>query len=676
MKPIGIILFVLVGILQPLFAQTPLTWEKMFSTHRISSPAISPDGKWIAYRVSTYETTENKSSSDIHLVSSDGKTHRRATTDSGAESSPQWSPDAKMLTFLSSRDGSSQVYGVSPAGGDAIQLTSVATGVDGYRWSPTQKHIAVVTSLSPGSTPETAAEQAAAKKKVNPSSGRLYDGLLYRHWNHWRDDTFSQLLVVSMEDGSSKRVTFPESDSPPISLGSARDFDWQPNGDQLAFVQNTDKVIATSTNNDVWMVGKDGSKPRRISKSKGNDNAPRFSPDGKAMAYFSMRRAGFESEQQDLFIYETSDGKHTNLTAKLDRYVNDAVWSPNSKKLYFTVPHHGRHRLYEVARKGGEPKLLLENRYISNLRMSPNGKFLVLLHQTSRSPYEVYRFDIKSRNLTPLTSHNEEALSNIDMNPIEDHWFTGAKGDKVHLMVIKPPGFEKGKRYPVINLIHGGPQGAWSDNFHYRWNSQMFAAPGYVVIMINFHGSRGYGQKFCDAVSKDWGGAPFEDIISGTRWAIANFDYIDADRIGAAGASYGGFMINWIEGHNPDGLFKTLVSHAGLFEQVSFYGATEELWFPTWEFGKPYWEDSSLYQKWNPANHVSNFNTPMLVIHGEKDFRVPYTQGLQLFTALQLQGVESKLLVFPDEDHFIRKSLNAEFWWRTVHEWFAGHLKN
>jgi len=669
-------ILLILGCTMILNAQTPLTWETMFSTHRISSPAISPDGNWVAYRVTTYETDENASSSNIHLVSTDGKMSKQLTFDAGSESSPQWSPDGKMLTFLSSRNGSSQIFGLSLSGGEAKQLTDIATGVSGYYWSPNGKKIAVITSVFPESdTPSASMEHSAKLKKENPSTGRLYDGLLYRHWNHWRDAKRSQVFVLTLKDGSVKRVSFPESDAPPVSLGSAKDVDWMPGSDQLAFVQNVEEVIATSTNNDVWLVGADGSKPTRISPSKGNDVKPMFSPDGKAIAFLSMKRAGFESDQKDLIVHDLRTGEYKNLTSTLDRYVNDAVWSPKSDKIYFTVPHHGRHRLFSVARKGGKPKLLLDNHYISNLRMSPDGRYLVMLHQTSSKPYEVYRLDIKTRRLTPLTNMNAEKLANVEMNPIEDYWFTGAKGDSVHLLLIKPPGFDANKRYPVINLIHGGPQGAWGDNFHYRWNSQLFSAPGYVVIMINFHGSRGYGQEFCDAVSRDWGGAPYEDIISGTRWAISNFNFIDENRIGAAGASYGGFMINWIEGHNPDKLFKALVCHAGLFEQISFYGATEELWFPTWEFGKPYWEDSSLFQKWNPANHIQNFDTPMLVIHGEKDFRVPYSQGLQLYTALQMKGVDSELLIYPDEDHFIRKPLNANFWWKNVHGWLAKYLK-
>jgi dipeptidyl aminopeptidase/acylaminoacyl peptidase len=307
--------------------------------------------------------------------------------------------------------------------------------------------------------------------------------------------------------------------------------------------------------------------------------------------------------------------------------------------------------------------------------LSPNGRFLVLSCQSVNYPSELYRFDIKSKKLTQLTFSNREQLKKLLMNPLEEYWFIGAKGDSIHLLMVKPPNFDDSRKYPLISLIHGGPQGAWRDLFHYRWNAEMFAAPGYVVIMINFHGSRGYGQAFCDAVSKNWGGWPYQDIMIGTKWVAENFNFIDEERIGAAGASYGGYMINWIEGHNEDSLFNCLVSHAGVYELISDFGSTEETWFNIWEFAGYPWENDELYQKWNPANFVQNFRTPMLVIQGEEDYRVAENQAFQLFTALQLKGVESKLLFFPDEDHWVRQPKNARQWWENVYQWLDKYLQ-
>ncbi|MEJ2048721.1 MAG: S9 family peptidase [Calditrichota bacterium] len=353
---------------------------------------------------------------------------------------------------------------------------------------------------------------------------------------------------------------------------------------------------------------------------------------------------------------------------------SDFLWAPDGRKIYFLVENHGRHRIYEVDTKTAQLKMLLDNNFINAMLLSPDGKYLILTKQAVNYPTELFRFDLDQKKLIQLTFTNQKLLSELEMNPLEDFWFTGANNDSVHLLMVKPPDFDPAKKYPLICLIHGGPQGSWGDDFHYRWNAEMFASPGYVVIMINFHGSRGYGQKFCDSVSKNWGGWPYQDIMIGTRWTLNKFPFVDKEKVGAAGASFGGYMINWIEGHNDDGLFKCLVSHDGVYEQVSMFGSTEELWFPTWEFNGYPWQEGSLYQKWNPANFVEHFKTPILIVHGEKDFRVPYTQAMQLFTAVQLKGVESKFLFFPDEDHFVRKPQNAKQWWKNVYNWLGKFL--
>lgn len=654
--------------------QRPLTFTDMFEMGRVSAATISPDGKWAAYSITQYNVENQNSSTTIHLVSLDGKQHKQLTASGQSASSPQWSPDGKSLAFLSSRGGSSQVYRLPLAGGEAQQITNIPTGVNSYIWAPDGRHLAVTTSMFPQASSPQASVEIGKARAEDGSSGRLINGLLYRHWNSWREDLYSHVLVVTLKDGSVRALTGGAFDSPPISLGSSHDVAFSPDSRTICFVQNRDKMVATSTNNDLWLIDRSGGTAEAISPSKGNDSGPGFSPDGRYLAYKSMARAGFEADQNDLMLYDRQSGQTTNLTGALDRYVSDFLWSPDSKHIYFYVPHHGRHRIYQVRLKNGRIKLLSDKRYVGGMAITPDGKSLVVRHQRADMPYELFRMEIKNSRWTQLTFTNRLKLGELEMNPVEDYWFTGAKGDSVHMLMIKPPGFDPAKKYPLLELIHGGPQGAWGDDFHYRWNSELFAAPGYVVIMINFHGSRGYGQAFCDAVSKDWGGAPYQDIMIGTRWAIDNFDFIDGDKVGAAGASYGGFMINWIAGHDPDNLFKTMVCHAGVFEQHSMFGATEELWFPMWEFNGVPWEEGSLYDKWNPADHVDNFNTPMLVVHGEHDYRVPYTQGLQLFTALQVKGVDSQMLFFPDEDHFVRKPRNARQWWRTVHGWIGKYL--
>lgn len=653
----------------------PLTFTDMFEMGRVSAPEVSPRGDWIAYTVTTYSVDDNGSRSHLHLVSPDGRRHRQLTHGDAKVSTPRWAPDGTRLAFLASREGGSEVHVLDLAGGEAQPVTDLATDITGFIWSPDGNHLLVTTDLYPEAASPSESVAMGRRMAADGASGRVIDGLMFRHWNAWKEGKFSKLLAVPVDGGEPTLLTPGAYDTPPVSLGSGHDYAWSPDGSEICFVQNRDEMVAVSTNNDLWTVSPGGGELTQITTNTGNDYGPAYSPDGRYIAYLSMARAGFEADQSNLILYDRSSGERRSLTADLDRSVADFVWAPRSDRLYFYVPHHGRHRIYSVAIAGGAPTLLLDSRYIGGLAITPDGKSLIFRHQTAAKPWELYRFEIGSKRLTALTAVNAERLAGIDMNPIEDYWFTGARGDSVHLMLIKPPQFDASKRYPVVNLIHGGPQGAWGDDFHYRWNSELFASPGYVVIMINFHGSRGYGQEFCDAVTRDWGGAPYEDIMTGTRWAVENFDFIDGERIGAAGASYGGYMINWIQGNDPDNLFKTMVSHCGVFETRSMFGATEELWFPIWEFnGKP-WEAGNVYEDWNPIHHVENFETPMLVIHGEHDYRVPYTQSLQLFTALQVKGVPSRLLFYPDEYHFVTRPKNARQWWTTVHDWLARTLE-
>lgn len=671
-------LLMLSMLFSSLFAQSktrPIAFEDMFAMGRVADPHISPDGRWVAFVVTTYDIEKNRGNSDIHLVSVDGKEHRQLTYAPGGDFHPRWAPEGNRLAFISTRNGSPQIYLLDlEHGGEARQLTHLPTGVNSFAWSPDGKFVAVETEMYPdAATPEETARRDKEREKSKVKA-RLIDHLLYRHWNRWREGKYNHVLVVPVDGGTAVDVTPGAYDTPPISLGSAHDYVWSPDGQEICFVRNADPIVAVSTNNDLWVTSPGGGEIKQITTNPANDNGPRYSPDGRYIAFMAMKRAGFESDQQDLMLYDRKTGQFKNLTETLDRYVSEFVWAPDGRSLYFVVPHHGRYRLYRVRLGKNRLELLLEGHYLTALDVAPSGKFLILARQAVNQPTELYRFDLRSRKLRQITHINSKRLAELAMNPLEDYWFIGANNDSVHLLMVRPPHFDPNKKYPLLCLIHGGPQGAWGDDFHYRWNAEMFASPGYVVIMINFHGSRGYGQAFCDAVSHNWGGWPYEDIMKGTRWAIDHFDFIDPQRVGAAGASYGGFMINWIEGHNDEGLFKVLVCHDGVFEQVSMFGSTEELWFPIWEFNGRPWDKGSLYQKWNPVNYVKHFKTPMLIVHGENDFRVPYTQGLQVFTALQLMGVDSKLLYFPDEDHFVTRPQNARLWWATVHKWLARYL--
>ena len=645
-----------------------ITFEDFFSMKRVGGIAVSPDGRNAAFSLTVPNIEENNFKTDIWMLRLADNELRQFTNAEKSSSGPVWSPDGRWLYF--NRGG--QIWKQGVDGGEAVQVTDFATGAGGAVFSKDGKHMLFVSDVYPDCQTEECNKEKMDAAQNSRVKARIIDRLLYRHWNHWRDGKYSHVFMADADGGNIRDLTPGAYDTPPIDLGSAHDYTFSPDGKEVCFVRNTDPIVAASTNNDLFITTLADNKIIRLTTSKGNDNHPSYSPDGRYIAYASMERPGFEADRVRLMLYDRKKGTYRELTGGFNLSVYDFVWHPDSKAIYFKTPEQGFYNLYKVDVKTAKIEPVLRHHYVGAFTFAGKNK-LVLTIQTAAMPNELFLYDLETEKLQQLTFINKELLSRLELPKLEEFWFTGAKGDRVQGFIIKPPFFDPNKKYPAVELIHGGPQGAWGDDFHYRWNYQMFAAPGYVVFMINFHGSRGYGQDFCDAVSKDWGGAPYEDILKGTEYALNTYDFIDRERVGAAGASYGGFMINWIAGaENP---FQCLVSHDGVYEQVSMYGATEELWFPEWEFnGKP-WEKGSLYQKWNPANRAGNFKTPMLVIHGERDFRVPYTQGLQLFTALQRQGVKSKLLFFPDEDHFVRKPQNARLWWKTVHEWFAEFLK-
>jgi len=665
-----------------------ITVEDLWAMGRIGDLRLSPDGRWIAYTVTFYSMEENKGNTDIWLISTEGGQPRRLTTSPAYDGHPTWSPDSRKIAFISSRDGKSQIYVISLEGGEAQKMGDIPTEVTGVEWSADGTHLAFTTRVYPDAPTLQQTAARDAEKARSPVKARLIDRLLFRYWNHWLDEKRRHVFIMPIEADTLWDITPGDYDSPPIDLGSHRDYAFSPDGQEVAFVRNVDPVVALSTNNDIFLVPVTGGKPRNITASnKANDNQPVYSPDGRYIAYRAMRRPGFESDQYDLWVYERATGKRRNLTPKFDRSVGEIVWSPDSRTIYFNAYNEGRCSIYAVSVEGmpvkgvptkGVPargqgtgvRQLVYEHFNTRLAISPDGQTLYFCQQAINRPYEIFAYDLSSGAIRQLTFTNQELLAELEMNPAEYFWFKSYDGTPVHGLLLKPPFFDPSRKYPLVYLIHGGPQGMWGDVFHYRWNAQMFASPGYVVAMVNFRGSRGYGQKFCDAVSKNWGGGPYRDLMAGLDYLLKTFDFIDEQKLAAAGASYGGFMINWIAGHT--GRFKCLVSHAGVFDQMSMYGATEELWFPEWEFdGNPY-ERPRLYDRWSPSRYAKNFKkyrTPTLVIHGERDFRVPYTQGLQMFTALQRMGVPSKLLFFPDEDHFVTKPQNARLWWKTVLGW-------
>ncbi len=667
-----IIIIVLVTMTPLLSGNNPINFEDFFSVNRLGTPVVSPDGQKIAFTVKKANINDNNYTTLIWLTDSDGNNLKQVTTHSSDSLNPVFSLDGKSLYFLSSRSGSGQIWKISLAGGDAQQVSDVYGDIEGFILSPQNSHFIFVRKVIPGCENEDCIKQKGEMQKNNPVKARVIDGLMYRHWNSWLEGHFSHLFLLSLDGKAIKDLTPGPYHTPPISLGSGHDYSFSPDGKEICYVTNTDKEIAMSTNNDLFINSLEGAEPVKISPGPGNDNNSQYSPDSKFIAYTSMERGGFEADRQRIMLYNRETKETKEFTTEFTLSVGEILWAPDSKELFFTTEEAGNNSIYKVSIEDTVIESVLKGHNVKGLTfLNPNT--LVFSKQTNKLPFEIFSYDLKNKKITPLTHFNEDLLKEFDLPGFEEFWFTGAQGDSVHGYIMKPPQFEEGNKYPAVHLIHGGPQGMWSNEWHFRWNYQMFASPGYVVYYINFHGSRGYGQKFTDSISQHWGDLPYEDIVKATEYVIKHYDYVDPDRLGAAGASYGGFMINWIAGNENS--YKCLISHDGVYDQVSMWGSTEELWFPEWEMGGVPWQAGSVYGKWSPSRLAANFKTPTLVIHGEHDYRVPYTQGLQFFTALQRQGVPSRLLFFPDEDHFVRKPQNAQLWWKTVHGWFEKYLK-
>ena len=655
-------------------AAAPMSVKDLLAVKWIKQAALSPDGSKVAFVAREASYKKNKLTGHIYMVSVSGKGLRRVTNSKAGESSPVFSPDGKTLAFVSARQtGKPQIWLLPLGGGEARRLTNLSTGAWGPVWSPDSKAIAFASKVYPsckGDKADACNGKKLAAKKKSKVKGRVITSLLYRHWNHWRDERRSHVFVVPVAGGAPRDLTPGAFDAPPLALGGYHDYAFSPDSRTLAYASNTDKFLATSTNNDIFEVSVKGGKAKRISSGKGNDNSPRYSPDGRYLAYFSMVRAGYESDRPRVLVRDRKTGKEVDWTSRYAGHPVDMVWGPRSKTIYFNAPHHGFVEIYAVTAAG--VKQLSSKLYAKYINVSQDSKTLVFTHQAGDRAPEIHALGTDGEGSREVTRLNRWLGKKAGFQKAEHHWYSGAAGDKIHAVLIKPPGFRKGRRYPAMLMIHGGPQGMTGDSFHPRWNLQMFAARGYVIFGINFHGSVGFGQKFTDSIRGDWGGKPYQDVIKGTEY-LAKLPFIKAKKICAAGASYGGYMVNWVATQTTR--FNCLISHAGLFNVESKFGSTEELWFPEWDFQGTPWTNRALFRKWSPHSYAEKMRTPTLVIHGQRDYRVPVEQGFQMFTALQRQGVASQLLYFPDEDHFIQKPQNIELWWKTMRGWLGKYLR-
>ncbi len=667
-------------------AKHPITFDDMIKLHRISGAQVSPDGKWVAYTVATPDMDANRNVSNIWLVATAGGAAMQLTQ-SGHDSSPVWSPDGKTLAFLSSRGGDSQVYLLSMEGGEAHALTHLSTGADIVKWSPDGKTIAFTSSVYPDCVSRSAAalnndddcnKKRDEEKEKSKVKAHVAEHLLYRHWTHWNEGKRGHLFVVASDGGGAPRdlTVGADYDVPPDERGGPADIDFSPDGKEICFTAVTDKMEAISTNGDLFIVPVAGGEAKRITTQPGFDGNPVYSPDGKYIAYHAQLTPEYESDRWRVMLYDRANGKIENLSEGFDRSANELAWSTDSKSIYFTAENETLLPVYAMAaRAGAEPKKIVADSYNTAISFSHDGKTLVFERTSLTMPVEVFAAASDGSNVRQLTHQNDSILSGLDMNAPEKFWFDGAEGTKVQTMLIRPPKFDATKKYPLLVLLHGGPQTMWSDAWGYRWNAEVFSAAGYVTLMINRRGSTGYGQKFTDEITNDWGGKAYTDVMNGVDYTLKKYPFIDGTRMAAAGGSYGGYMADWIATHT--GRFKAIISHAGVYDKTSMY-ATEELWFEEHDMQGTPWSNPESYKKWSPstyAGELGKFKTPTLVFAGERDFRVPYTQSLELFSALQRQGVPSKLVVFPDEGHWVMKPLNSQFWYKTFLDWLATYVK-
>ena len=653
----------------------PFSVHDMVAMDRISDPRVSPDGRSVAFTVRVTDLEANKGRQDIWLAATSGGAARRLTSHEENDTQARWAPDGKSLFFLSTRGGSAQVFRLSLDGGEPQPVTSLPLDLDALEVAPGGRHLVFAMPVFPGKSPAETASILAEKAK-RKASGRLYDRLFVRHWDTWGDGTRNHLFSYELATG--KLVDLMpqmDADSPSKPSGGSEEYTVSPDGRTVVLAaRDVGREEAWSTNFDLFAAPIDGSAPpKKLTTNPATDTQPCFSPDGKTLAYLAMSRPGFEADRYRIVLRNWATGSERTIDLRADaspagdRSPASLAWSPDGKEILTAADHIGNHPLFAIDVATGAARILVGDGTVDAPQPMAGGKVLYGRHSLL-GPTELYVVD-RFAPTAPLkvTGLNDDKVAKARFGAPEPFAFTGSGAITVHGWIVRPVDFDPEKKYPVVFLIHGGPQGSFGNDFHYRWNPQAYAGAGYAAVMVDFAGSTGYGQAFTDRIRDDWGGAPYEDLMKGLDFALAQNPFLDPQRVCALGASYGGYMVNWLEGKTDR--FKCLVSHDGNLDEESAYYMTEELWFPEWEHGGTPYDNPEGYTKHSPMSLVKNWKTPMLVVHGEKDYRVVYTQGLASFTALQRKGIPSKLLVFPDENHWVLKPQNSILWHETVLGW-------
>ncbi|MBU2583702.1 MAG: S9 family peptidase [Bacteroidetes bacterium] len=651
--------------------------EDLYKLKYVSDPQLSNDNKYLAYTMTSYDLPKGKSNTDIYLMNINDRNDRavrQLTHFIGADYQPRFSPDGKWLAFISTRSGNSQIHLLPLGGGESKKITSLSTNVGEIVWSPNSRYIAFTSTVFP----ECGSDDECNKKNNDSMSdgviqAHMADELLYRHWTEYADGRRNYIFTVDIESGEVNNLTPGDFDSPIFSLGGTTNFTFSPDGNELCFASNRDRsssvAQATTTNSDLWKVQISGGDPTNItSDNKAWDGSPKYSPDGMYIAYRTQKTPGYESDLFQLSLYNRATGKAEIISNGFDNWINDFEWSNDSKTIYFTCEEKGGTPIYSLDISSKKMTKVLEANAIDAFTVTADGKKIFLIRRSTGEPSALYSFEMKNKKLTRLTFENKSLEEEIDIRPAESFWAKSKDGVEIHYYIVKPHNFDPTKKYPVILNVHGGPQSQWMDAFRGDW--QVYPGKGYIVVFPNPRGSTGYGQKFTAEISKDWGGKVYEDLMS-VMDEIEKLSFVDKDRIGAMGWSYGGYMMNWFQAKTDR--FKSLVSMMGVYDLRSMYSSTEELWFVEWDLGGEPW-NSDLYQKWSPSNFVTNFKTPTLVITGKLDFRVPYTQSVEYFTDLQKMGVVSRLIIFKNDGHWPSFVKSMPLYYNAHLDWFHKFL--